>query len=727
MNNLLETLAISLSSHGKEAVRIADFAGDFRGLSKGLAGSYSVNPDIYSQKASLERFGTFSAVPSDEDKPVSGDGRGKYRNLNSAAEFLRFVNQDSDSQGRIVDAWSSEHHTSQPHLAMGRPVLLGDVSLDSLSLERRDPDSNPHGRIPTIETLLKRAARLEALDVDTAVPPVYATARGEVAGGLRLLQEAAKIAYDWSESRNALTPELALEKARHKLGTAWLKRGVLVGALALAGCSLRVSPSISSTPDGVGGNTPSSSEVNSATVVPSAAATEIPTFTSTEMPSPTPGGPVGFEVTSTPAGGTGMPGSVVETLTPNPPTSTPEASTEVIRPPTVQEMRKLDAGGAIPDYAQPYYDALTAEIPRIAKQLKVKTSDVSVHIVNNGLAGQSFRWGGWISIDGQGVAWPVDANGVLSPYPASYKPTDPLKPEGAVTFDDKAFTWSLVGSSGDQMGFAGTKPMIMGGLGTAMVDGKKVDTFGQYLLPGGVSPELAAQLDSAVWQRLDAITEIKSYPICKIENYDKCVIPVEDLLNGDYLKWLETLSQPFDATNLKQVPFVFLQEQEGNLIVYDMTHTPNFSDPATRPFRRDVTSGVAYVTYDGVQVPYLIRPIEFYDPKDPTHNKWVITLKSYYGSINPVTGQYTPIPNVSAFVKEDIAMWKSSMNTTPILTSPVVQISNSVDPLIQKVFDANPDIQQWFKDFESGADMGALSRGGVLVLTEDYSGGSIYK
>ena len=715
MNNLMETLAISLDSHGKEAVRIVDFASDFRGLSRALAGAYGIDPDIYSQKASLERSRTFSAVG------------GGYRNLNSATEFLRFVNQDSDSQRRIVDAWSSEHHTSQPHLAMGRPVLLGDVSLDSLSLERRDPDSNPHGRIPTIETLLKRAARLEALDVDTAVPPVYATARGEVAGGLRLLREAAKIAYDWNESRNALTPELALERARHKLGTAWLKRGVLVGALALAGCSIRVSPTVS-TPDGVGGNTPSSSEVNSASVVPSAAATEKPTLAPTEIPLPTPGGPVGFEIPNTLVVGTGTPGiGGAETSTPHPPTSTPEVSSEVIRPPTVQEMRKLNAGGAIPDYAQPYYDAMNAEVPRIAKQLKVKTSDVSVLYADNQLAQGAYRWGLWVFVAGKGVAWPVDANGVLSPYPASYKPTDPLKPEGAVKFDDKAFTWSLVGSSGDQMGFAGTKPMIMDGSGTATVDGKSVDTYGQYLLPGGVSPTLAAQLDSGVWQRLDAITEIKSYPICKIENYDKCVIPVEDLLNGDYLKWLETLSQPFDATNLKQVPFVFLQEQEGNLIVYDMTHTPNFSDPATRPFRRDVTSGVAYVTYDGVQVPYLIRPIEFYDPKDPTHNKWVITLKSYYGSINPVTGQYTPIPNVSAFVKEDIAMWKSSMNTTPILTSPVVQISNSVDPLIQKVFDANPDIQQRFKDFESGADMGALSRGGVLVLTEDYSGGSIYK
>ncbi len=450
---------------------------------------------------------------------------------------------------------------------------------------------------------------------------------------------------------------------------------------------------------------------------PSATATEMSTFTatSTEMPSPTPGGPVGFEVTSTP--------SEAETLTPNPPTSTPEASTEVIRPPTVQEMQKLNAGGAIPDYAQPYYDAMNAEIPRIAKQLKVKASDVSVYYVDNGLAQGAYRWAVWVSVAGKGVAWPVDVtSGDLSRYPASFQLADPLKPEGAVKFDEQTYNWALVGSPGDEMGFAGTQPMIMDGSGTATVDGKSVDTYGQYLLPGGVSPTLAAQLDSAVWQRLDAITEIKSYPICKIEQFKNCVIPFDDLLNGNYLRWLQTLSKPFDPATTKVVPFAEDTFSNGVLemksIIFDPTTAPNFSNSSTTPFRRDVTFGEVEYELNGVKSFGVIKPIEFYDPHDPTNNKWVIAVDSYYTADHPDGAPY---------LNTDISTWKNSMRITPILEGTTASSTDLTDPLVAQSYSQTPDMAARLARFLSG-DVGALSAPGVVVLTFDAtSSNAVYR
>lgn len=229
-------------------------------------------------------------------------------------------------------------------------------------------------------------------------------------------------------------------------------------------------------------------------------------------------------------------------------------------------------------------------------------------------------------------------------------------------------------------------------------------------------------------------TPEKTFPVCKTEKFKDCVIydgaSIPDAIKAisQYQAWLPTLSKPFDTAKLKlDVPFVFFKQDppEGDLITYDARTSPNFNDPTTRPFRRDVTAGVIYMDYGGTKVPYLVRPIELYDKNDPQNNKWVVTLKSYYGTVDPTNGQYVPIPDVDTWINTDIGIWKGSMNTTPILTTPTVQIDKSNDPLVQQIFNEN-DMQQRFQDFVNG-DVGALSKEGVAVLTEDYQGGSTFK
>lgn len=277
-----------------------------------------------------------------------------------------------------------------------------------------------------------------------------------------------------------------------------------------------------------------------------------------------------------------------------------------------------------------------------------------------------------------------------------------------------------------QAGLNNNKVVIPG------VDGKDLTVTMTPATPSMTPTETLTPTVTPTSTETQVPTPEKTFPVCKTERFKDCVIydgaSIPDAIKAisQYQAWLPTLSKPFDATKIKDVPLQLLQQDEGNLIVYDLQTAPNFNDPATRPFRRNVTAGVIYIDYNGTKVPYLVRPIELYDKNDPQNNKWVVALKSYYGMKDPQTGEYIPIPNVDTWINTDIGIWKNSMNTTPILTTPTVQIDKSTDPLVQEIFNENPDMPQRFNEFVNG-NVGALSKSGVAVLTEDYEGSGLYK
>lgn len=218
----------------------------------------------------------------------------------------------------------------------------------------------------------------------------------------------------------------------------------------------------------------------------------------------------------------------------------------------------------------------------------------------------------------------------------------------------------------------------------------------------------------------------KTFQVCKIEDYKNCEILAEDLLSGAYWQWLQTLSKPFNPAKIKDVPFEMVQENWGNTIVYNFATAPNFDDPTTRPFRRDVTAGVTYIDYSENKVPYLILPIEYFDKNHPEHNKWVIAVYSTYGGIPPGINEYIPVPNPDSIIGSAIRMWKNDMNTTPIVASTITQLTLSEDPLIRKVFDKYQDMPDRFQRFANG-DLSALSQPGIIVNTEIFSGSGLYK
>ncbi len=195
--------------------------------------------------------------------------------------------------------------------------------------------------------------------------------------------------------------------------------------------------------------------------------------------------------------------------------------------------------------------------------------------------------------------------------------------------------------------------------------------------------------------------EVKQFPVCQIENFRDCPITVDDLFNGNYLAWLNTLSKPFDQSKIKQVP---MEVMYGGLIVYDTKTAPNFRDPATAPFRRDVTAG--YASYQGID--YIVMPVEYFDPKHPDKNQWVITVYSMYwpGHNQESVNKKTPL---------FIDPWRKYMKTTPIYNNDIND-QQAEDPLVKMTFDNNPDMAERFGRFISGEDMGALSKPGIVVL-----------
>jgi len=173
-------------------------------------------------------------------------------------------------------------------------------------------------------------------------------------------------------------------------------------------------------------------------------------------------------------------------------------------------------------------------------------------------------------------------------------------------------------------------------------------------------------------------TEVINYGICTPEQFRDCPIPEEDLFNGKYLAFLRTLSKPFDAAKMKQVPMITLSD--GSLI-YDISNLPNFEDPSTAPFRRNVTAGMV----EAFGHEYQIFPIEYPNPTDPlnsANNVWVIGVRALY---NPNTGK----PLAGGVVKEGISIWKDGMNIAPIVTSSAYPGTGTIDPLIDMTFQQN--------------------------------------
>jgi hypothetical protein len=110
---------------------------------------------------------------------------------------------------------------------------------------------------------------------------------------------------------------------------------------------------------------------------------------------------------------------------------------------------------------------------------------------------------------------------------------------------------------------------------------------------------------------------LRQFPICSLENYRECPLTTEDLLDGSYLRWLNTLSTPFDASKVKLADPIYT----GNSILYNKD--VKFEDPGESFYRKGLTYGF-YISPDGYEANIL--PVENFSPSSPNENKWVIGI-----------------------------------------------------------------------------------------------------
>lgn len=193
--------------------------------------------------------------------------------------------------------------------------------------------------------------------------------------------------------------------------------------------------------------------------------------------------------------------------------------------------------------------------------------------------------------------------------------------------------------------------------------------------------------------------EIKQFSVCTPENFRDCPITVEDLFNGNYLKSLYTLSQPFNPSIVSGAP---LTRFTNDMVSYPIGTAPNFDVKGSESFRRDVTAG--HVQFQGID--YVVMPIEYFDKNNPDQNQWVITVMPFNSPGH-------------VFTKEEelhtINVWRQEMNITVFMAINKGFFSGKPDPLVAKTFAKFPDMSERVDRFIEG-DMSALSEPGIVLL-----------
>jgi hypothetical protein len=226
-----------------------------------------------------------------------------------------------------------------------------------------------------------------------------------------------------------------------------------------------------------------------------------------------------------------------------------------------------------------------------------------------------------------------------------------------------------------------------------------------------VLPTLTAEPTAIPTEIATEEPKVKDYGICEIENFRECVIPEEDLFNGEYLKFLRSISKPFDPTTFKD-PLPPLVRFGFFGIEYSQDTAPNFPNGGT-PFNKDRTFGIV-IREDGRN--YAIMPIEYPDREDPTNkdkNVWVILEQNLFTVDNATTkGRNLTEGEIQRYIIKD---WED-MNIVVIETN-MYNETNGVreaDPLAKRTFEKYPDMSLRFDKFVAG-DTTALD--GLIVKT----------
>ena len=213
-----------------------------------------------------------------------------------------------------------------------------------------------------------------------------------------------------------------------------------------------------------------------------------------------------------------------------------------------------------------------------------------------------------------------------------------------------------------------------------------------------------------------------SYELCpNIEAFRDCYVLEEELLDGSYWNWLNEVVAPtlvpwFQAheDKIKDVSLDSVDVPSGKVITFDISSSPNFEDPETAPFKRDVTSGYTTTPRDRERI-FEVSDLDF-----DTLMYRVYTVFFYEKS----TQEVYPLIFVDPTFTEDEDLidkinkqYLEGMNVTLIhfddtlFGTPYSIVSDSFEQIGRK------EMEKRMIRFLREGDFSALSDEGIVLLT----------
>lgn len=226
-------------------------------------------------------------------------------------------------------------------------------------------------------------------------------------------------------------------------------------------------------------------------------------------------------------------------------------------------------------------------------------------------------------------------------------------------------------------------------------------------------------------------TPLPEFDICTLENFRDCEITEEDLLDGSYFRWLNEVIAPtwipwFQEhedkikTNVRIRALGATYNRTGGstmIISHDPDTAPNFTDPETAPFNRDVT--FAYMpenwvtdemrSYGVVATGYIVFPVFYYNIDDQTVHPIVMIKMSDFDD--------------PAVVEKTIRRYREEMNESPFHATP--DDGEYTDPIVDQAFRnvGYDEMERRVERFKTG-DYAALSDERIILLGEICEGDS---
>jgi len=191
--------------------------------------------------------------------------------------------------------------------------------------------------------------------------------------------------------------------------------------------------------------------------------------------------------------------------------------------------------------------------------------------------------------------------------------------------------------------------------------------------------------------------EIVEYKVSKeAKDFRQSYIPPEALFDGkngevsSFVRYLKSLpSEPYNENNLKFIPLTrWNSPGDEEVIVYKSFGTALYSDPSTRPYRREV---FGTTTFEGVN--YFISPVRYYvEGLEPKDYPFVIAVFPFLNNDEKGTDLL-------------IKYWLEEMNFPAYLTSEndkSLFLNKDYSPLVKRATFNNPNIQKLIDMFVQG-------------------------